>query len=198
MVGKNKEAVKIDDWHNDIRGTLIGWVDATDECPADFNGVGKRVVYAPHSDSSKSLLKKLTAPVAKFLFDAFDDPSGFKVSNSIYPKSAIDGYPNGMTVNGMDMSEEGTPDKRVILKNTVEGDRSYMEQVGPGSQGNKQKVSELKDRINELEMALQAEEGKSHELEQEVDREEGKSKRRRTGWGPEDYDMRENAGDTEW
>lgn len=191
---ENKEAVKIDDWVHDIRGTLVGWVDATPETPPGFNEEAVRLVYAPHSDSSKSIIKKFVAPVGRFLFDAFGNTAAFEVSEAIYPKSAIDGYPDGKTVDGFS-KEAGTPEKRVILKNDVSGMRSYMDSVGPDSEGNKQKVSELKDKINDLKMQLQAEESKAQELEQEVDRDEGKSKRRRSRrWGPDEYDMADQAG----
>lgn len=185
-IGKNKEAVKIDDWVHDIRGTLIGWIDATDETPPGFNEEAVRVVYAPHSDSSKSIIKKAVAPVGKFLFDAFGDTTAFEVSDGIYPKSAIEGFPDGTTVHGF-RKEVATPEKRVILKNDVDGNRPYMDLVGPESEGNQKKVSELQDKINDLKMQLDAEESKTQELEQQTEREEGDSKRGRTGWGPDQY-----------
>lgn len=197
-IRENKEAVKIDDWVHDVRGSLIGWVNATDEAPADFNGEAVRMVYSPHSDASKSWLKKLFAGVARFAFDAFGSTYGFEVTDDIYPKNAIDGYPDGMTVNGFS-KEIGTPDKRVILRNNVEGQRKYMDAVGPESDNIDKTRSELQERIDELEMMLEAEESKNDELSEQVDREEGSSNNGMHGYGPEEYGMHsdEFRGDME-
>lgn len=185
----NKEAVKIDDWVNDTRGSLIGWIDATEDTPPDKNVKAYRMVYSKHSDSNKSVIQKITSGIAKFLFDGFGSTWGFEVTDTIYPESAIDGFPDGKTVHGIS-KEEGTPEKRVILKNDIDGKRSYMNQVGPESKGNSQRVSELKERVNELEMQLDAEETKSHELEEQVDRDkDSKKQRRRSRFSPDGYGM---------
>lgn len=184
---RNKEAVKIDDWVSDIRGTVVGWIDATDETPPDFNEEAYRLVYSKHVGSNKSWITKFTSIIASFMFDAFDKPWGFQVSDKIYPKSAIEGFPRGTTVSGIER-EAGTPDKRVILKNDVQGRRTYMEAVGPETDS--QRVSELQSRINELQMKLDAEEGKNQELSEQVDRESDSNRsRNRTRYGPEEYGM---------
>jgi len=188
----DEEAVKIDDWVSDIRGSFIGWKDATDETPPDFNGEAYRLIYSKHVDGAESYLSKITSVVGRFLFDAFDNTWAFEVSDNIYPKSAIEGFNGGKTVSGV-KHETGTPDKRVILKNDIDGDRPYMERVGPGNVGDSERISDLKDTINNLRQQLEAEQGKTHELEQQVDRDEDSSQR--NSYGPEHYDeYDENMG----
>lgn len=184
MVGSNKEAVKIDDWVSDIRGSFVGWVDATDETPPDFNGEAFRLVYSPHVATNKSWIFKVGSVLARLAFEGFGSTRFLEVSNAVYPKSAIEGFEGGTTVSGVP-HDKGTPDKRVVLKNDVEGNRPYMREVGPGNDGDDKTKSELQDRINELEMELKAEESKNAELSEDVDREDEKGSSR---YGPEYYD----------
>jgi hypothetical protein len=195
-IRENKEAVKIDDWVSDLRGTLIGWQDATDETPPNYNEEAYRVVYSKHDDVGNSIvgrfIGKIVSIVGGFAFDAFGKTYAFEVSDKIYPKSGIEGFPNGMTVSGISR-EVGTPDKRVILKNDIVGNRPYMSQVGPGNDGIEKTKSELQETINDLRQQLDAEEGKTHELEQQVDRDKdssGSSSR----YGPEHYDEMNREG----
>lgn len=186
-IRENKEAVKIDDHVNDIRGTLIGWKDATSETPPGYTEEAYRLVYSPHVDSNRSWLYKIGGWILKALHDTTGSTRGFEVSNTIYPRSGIEGFPNGTTVNGIER-EEGTPDKRVVLKNNIDGESPYIDQVGPGSDG--ERVSDLKETINDLRMQLEAEETKSEELEEEVgrDSDDSRGRQRGGGYGPEQYD----------
>lgn len=188
-IRENKEAVKIDDWVSDIRGSLIGWKDATSETPPDFNDEAYRVVYSKHDDVGHGIigqfLGKIVSVVGGFFYDALGKTWAFEVSDNIYPKSAIKGFPSGTTVSNI-QREVGTPDKRVILQNDVNGDRPYMDEVGPESDS--ELVSQKQERINELEQQIEAMEGKTHELEQQVDRDEDDS--RSSGrYGPDHYDV---------
>lgn len=187
-IRENKQAVKIDDWVSDIRGTFIGFEDATDETPPDYNEEAYRVIYSKHDDVGDSILGKffgkIVTVVGSFAYDAFGSTYAFEVSENIYPKSAIEGFPRGTTVTGIPR-EVSTPDKRVVLKNNVKGDRPYMDKVGP--EVDAERVSDLKERINELEQMLEAEEGKAHELEQQVDRDKDKSGGR-SRYSPDHYD----------
>lgn len=193
MVMENKEAVKIDDWVNDIRGSFICWIEATDETPATVNENCYRMVYSPHKDSGASLVYKFVGVVGKILVKlGRKDNFAFEVSETIYPRSAIEGFDGGTTVSGVPR-EKGTPDKRVILRNDVHGNRPYMSQVGPGSEGIEKTKSELQGRINELEMEIDALEGQAHELEEQVDRDKGGSTRG-SGYGPENYDVMRGEG----
>lgn len=184
---RNKEAVKIDDWVSDIRGSLVGWIDATDETPPEFEGEAKKLVYSKHKSTNKSWIYKLFGWIGKLAFEVNGSTFAFEVSEKSYPKSAIHGYPDGTTVTGIE-KEAGTPDKRVILMNDVHGNRPYMREVGPENTGIEKTKSELQERINELEMMLDAEENKNQELSQEVDRENDSSTGSGTGYGPERYD----------
>lgn len=199
-VRENKEAVKIDDWVSDIRGSFIGWIDATDELPPGKNMEAYRIVYSPHVDGNKSWLAKFVSIVGRFLWDVRENTWAFEVSDNIYPRAGIEGFEGGTTVTGIE-SESGTPDKRVILREDVDGNRPYMNQVGPGSEGISKTKTELQEKVNELQQALEAEEGKSHELEQQVDRDSdsNRSRNRRGGaYSPEEYGMEEEyTGDFE-
>lgn len=187
-IRENKEAVKIDDWVSDIRGSFIGFEDATEETPPDYNEEAFRVVYSKHNDVGNSILGqfmgKIVSVVGGFFYDALGKTWAFEVSETIYPRSAIEGFPNGTTVTGIPR-EVSTPDKRVVLKNNINGERPYMDKIGPESDS--ELVSKKQERINELEQMLEAEEGKTHELEQQVDRDEDKNSSRRSSYGPEDY-----------
>lgn len=187
-IRENKEAVKIDDWVSDIRGTLIGFEDATEETPPNYNEEAFRVVYSKHNDVGNSILGqfigKIVSVFGGFFYDSLGSTWAFEVSENVYPKSAIEGFPDGTTVTGIPR-EISTPNKRVVLKNNVDGDRPYMDAVGPGSDG--ERVSDLKETINDLRQQLEAEEGKNHELEQQVDRDKDKSGSR-SRYGPESYD----------
>jgi hypothetical protein len=181
---KNKEAVKIDDWHRKNEGTLIGWINATSETPPSYNGEAFRYVYAPHRDSNERWLTKFIAPLGRFLFDAFGDTRFFEVSDDIYAKSAIEGFPDGTTLDNV-KKDDGTPDKVVILRNAIGSKRDYFDAYGPGNSEIEKTKDELQEKINSLQQELEAEEDKTHELEQQVDRDEGSSNSRNDRWGPE-------------
>lgn len=184
---KDKQAVKIDDRVNDIRGTLVGWIEATDETPPNVNEEAYRIVYSTHKDRNVPILHNLLSAISKWVFKNTEKTLGLEKSEEIYPRSAIEGYPDGKTVNNI-KKEAGTPDKRVILHNNIRGESTYMDETGPESQ--RGKISELKQKINDLEMALEAEESKSHELEEQVDREnDSNSRNRRSDYYPENHEQ---------
>jgi len=186
-IRENKEAVKIDDWVSDIRGSFIGFEDATEETPPDYNEEAFRVVYSKHNDVGNSILGqfmgKIVSVVGGLFYDALGKTWAFEVSENIYPKSAIEGFPNGTTVTGIPR-EVSTPDKRVVLKNNIAGERPYMDKIGPESDS--ELVSKKQERINDLEQQIEAMEGKTHELEQQVDRDEDKNGSR-SRYGPDHY-----------
>jgi hypothetical protein len=196
---KDKQAVKIDDWVSDTRGSLIGWIDATEDTPPGYEEEAVKAVYSTHSDVGNSifgqLLGKMVSVAGRFSFDAFGSTWAFEVTDTMYPKSAIDGYPDGTTVTGID-KEAGTPDKRVVLRNDIHGHRPYMNQVGPGNDGIEKTKSEMQETINNLQQQLDAEEGKTHELEQQVDRDEDKNSSS-SRYYPDQHDMNPEAMDGE-
>lgn len=182
---ESKEAVKIDDRVRDIRGTFVGWVDATHELPPGKDMEAYRVAYKPYVDVNKSWIMRFYNIVSELVYNTTGKPMGIEVSNTIYPKSGIEGFNGGTTVEYDNNNEGGAPEKRVILHEDIYGDAPYLEQTGPESDRRQQKVTRLKEKVNDLQMQLQAEEGKSQELEEEVDREKDSSNR--TGYGPERY-----------
>jgi len=171
---QSKEAVWIDDGVWDINGVLVGWDDATDEVPPDKNFEAKYMIYKPPVDSNRSWIYKILGGVAKiaakFGGKETAENFGFKVSPEPIPKPAINGYPNGKTVDGITKSDDA-PDKRVVIEEDMYGNAPYAEKVW-GKDRDQESLAQKENRIQELEQRLDAQRGKTEEMKQEVDREE--------------------------
>lgn len=173
------EAVWIDDGVWDMNGVLVGWVDATDEVRENVEAF--YLVYKEPVDSNKSWIYKLVGGFYKMLFKLRNSKEfaekGFNVSPEPIPKPGIEGFPNGKTVDAV-RKADSSPEKRVIIKEDLDGDAPYAESVWDRD-SDSESIAKLKERNEDLRQRLQAEEGKTEELKQENEREkkDGRSNR---------------------
>lgn len=166
-----KKRVWIDDGVNDINGVLVGWIDRTDKVKKDVEAFSP--VYKKPEDTSKSLLYKVLGGLFKAAWKVTGSEElankAFEVSDTIYPKSAIDGFPSGKTVTNVP-GQEGTPEYRVVLREDINGKSYYQDQVWKTSDG--KSVAEIKSDLEETKQRLNAVRSERDELREEVGRED--------------------------
>lgn len=167
-VTDEKEAVKITDCVNDHRGTLIGWVDASNRTK---NQEAYQPVFYEHKSTSKSWFLKFTTIGGKLLYKVFGEDavnySNIVISDTAYPRSAIEGFPNGVMFNEA-QDTAGVPEKRVVLKHDIDGNAPFAEKYLPGSPKDSKRVTELEKEKQELRDEIDAMKANMSDLQVQV------------------------------
>jgi len=183
---KDKRAVKILDFVNDIRGTFVGWVNASHKLPAHKEEDGYQMLFYPHSDANKSWVYKFSTIFSKiaykFLGEEAVNYTALKKTTTVYPRSAIEGFKGGVTFN-QGLEDVGVPEYRVILHHDKDGNAPFADKYAPGSTETQEKVTQLKEDKRKLKQKLDAQDVKTDELEgmveeNETDKNESRSSRR--------------------
>jgi len=178
----DKEAVKITDCVNDHRGTLIGWVNANERMPTGSKQDGYRMVFYPHKSTSKSFVYKFTTVFGKILYNIMGEQAsnitGMKVTDTVYPKSAIEGFPKGKMFND-GKSQEGVPEKRVILKHDKKKEAPFAEKYLPGSPDDSKRITELEEDLREKDQKIRALKSEKDDLDVQVGEEDDTDNRGR-------------------
>lgn len=173
---KAKEAVWIDDGVNDNIGTLLGWIDVSDQVDEDKNFEAYKYVFMPPTDTNLSWIRKFTGGLWKALYRLTDSEAvasyAYEISDSIIPKPAIDGFPKGKTIDGFEKGK-AAPEKRVIIREDADGNSGYRDNAWNDQSG--KSTVELEEELEEKKQRLNAARSRIEELEEELGREEDQS-----------------------
>ena len=165
-IRENKHTVHIDDWVDDIRGSFVGWIQA--DLPAGSKKEGYRVIYYPVGDANKSWMYKFSTIIGKVAYNVLGDEAvnytGLKVSDSIYPRSAIEGFNGGVTFSNPNNADD-VPHRRVVLKHDINGEAPYAEEFAPGNVQTEAKLADLEEENKKLKQELQAQDIELDELQ---------------------------------
>jgi hypothetical protein len=165
-IRENKHTVHIEDWVNGIKGSFINWTPG--QMPADKNEAGYRMIYYPVGDANKSWMYKFTTIIGKIAYNIFGEEAvnytGLKVTDTVYPRSAIEGFNGGVTFTNPNNADD-VPHRRVVLKEDKHGNAPYAEEFAPGNRKTESKLSELQEENKKLKQALQAQDIELDELQ---------------------------------
>lgn len=181
-ITENNFTVHIEDWVNGIKGSFIGWIPAHDKMPADSNEEAYQMVYYPVGDANKSWMYKFSTIVGRVLFNVLGDDAvnytGMKVTDTVYPKSAIEGFQGGVSFNNPNNADD-VPSRRVILYHDKDGNAPYAEKFAPGNTDAQAKIQELKDEKSDLKQKLDAADIQLDELDNKKEKDDDNNGQRR-------------------
>jgi len=182
----DKITVRIKDFVDGREGTFLKWKDATHKMPSGSNEKGYRMYYYPDKEGTNSIIVKISAMVAKTIFNVSEDKAkaftDVKLTRKVYPKSGIKGFNGGTTFENPDNVDDA-PDKFVVLLEDREGNSHFMDEHGPTSENYLKKYRDMKEKKENLEQQLEGQDVEMKELEDKVGDDEDKDKRRQDPYG---------------
>lgn len=182
------EAVWIDDGVWDMNGVFVGWLDGTEDTRKNVEAY--YLVYKEPVDSNKSFIYKLLGGLFKIWYSLTGSKdsarrAGLSISPEPIPKAAIEGFPEGKTVDVRNTADSA-PEKKIIIREDLDGESAYNDAVWGTESSEGESITELKDKVEDLKQRLRAEEGKTEELKQETERDEPDRRGRNTDLFPDD------------